>query len=1031
MSKKEQNRKAPAPGSRARRSKVVKFPKGHGETTELARENKALRSRIALLERQVQRLNTLRSNRGAAANTFADGAHEKKLTDAIVNSLPGIFYTLDFSGRFIRWNANFEHVTGYSGEEIAAMNALDLFADDDRERIAAGIQKVAQTGAATVEAEILLKSGHAIPHLFTGCQIEFDGKPSLIGMGIDLSERKRAEEELRKYRDHLEDLVAERTAELQSSKHLLDETGRLARVGGWEINLEKNELNWTDVVRQIHEIGPDYRPELESAINFYAPEAVPVISEAVRLAIEVGEPFDVELQLITAKKKRLWVRAVGEAVREEGKIVKVRGVFQDIQVRRQAEDELKKHRDHLEELVNERTEELKENQEALIEAQAVARLGSWEWDAVKDEITASAEFYRLFTVVPEQIVRFTQFIERLHPDDRERVQRDVEAAMKQDRPYDTDYRVKLRDGNWRDINARGRVIVDEDGKPVRMVGTCLDITARKLVEDNLRTSEARYRTVVNNIPQKVFVKGRDFKWKSINELFARDLGKRPDEIVGKFDHDLFPKDLADKYHADDKRIMETGATDEFDEEYVDKGERRIVHTIKTPVRDEGGAISGVLGVFWDVTAEKRIQETLRRNSQELAIRNAIAEVFLSVAEKEMFSRVLEIILSAFKSKFGVFGYIDELGSLVVPTMTRNVWDQCQVVEKTIIFPKEKWGNSIWPTSIRKKEILYSNERSKLIPAGHIAIERNISAPIIHQGKVVGLFQVANKETDYDEVDLALARVIANTIAPILDARLGQEREQLRRSRAEENLQREAEALARSNQELEQFAYVASHDLQEPLRMVSSYTQLLAQRYQDKLDQDARDFIAYAVDGANRMQQLIQDLLEYSRVTTRAKPPERFDAHEALGEAVKNLQAAIHETGALISNDGLPLLKGDRIQIAQVFQNLIGNSIKFHKPDEPPRVHLSAERIAEHPESWTFKVRDNGIGIEPRHFERLFVIFQRLHGKQEYPGNGIGLALCKRIIERHGGRIWVESEPGKGTNFFFTLPVDGQDSKGEQ
>ena len=204
-------------------------------------------------------------------------------------------------------------------------------------------------------------------------------------------------------------------------------------------------------------------------------------------------------------------------------------------------------------------------------------------------------------------------------------------------------------------------------------------------------------------------------------------------------------------------------------------------------------------------------------------------------------------------------------------------------------------------------------------------------------------------------------------------------------------------------------------------MVSSYTQLLAQRYGDKLDQDARDFIGYAVDGANRMQRLIQDLLEYSRVTTRGRPPELFDAHDALGEAVRNLQAAIQETQALVTNGELPRVRGDHTQIVQVFQNLIGNAIKFHRPGEPPRVHVSAERSAEHPDFWTFKIADNGIGIEPRHFERLFVIFQRLHGKREYPGTGIGLALCKRIVERHGGRIWLESEAGVGATFFFTLP----------
>jgi PAS domain S-box-containing protein len=245
-----------------------------------------------------------------------------------------------------------------------------------------------------------------------------------------------------------------------------------------------------------------------------------------------------------------------------------------------------------------------------------------------------------------------------------------------------------------------------------------------------------------------------------------------------------------------------------------------------------------------------------------------------------------------------------------------------------------------------------------------------------------------------------------------------------RKQAEKQLKALNESLERSNRELEQFAYVASHDLQEPLRMVSSYTQLLEQRYKDKLDQDANDFIGYAVDGANRMQRLIQDLLEYSRVTTRGQTMAPLDSHETLGEAVKNLQAAIHETGALVTSNELPIVLGDRTQIVQVFQNLIGNGIKFQRQGEAPRIHVTAENDSLDSRFQIFKISDNGIGIEPRHFERLFEIFQRLHGKQEYPGTGIGLALCKRIVERHGGRIWLESEQGKGSTFFFTLPVEG-------
>jgi PAS domain S-box-containing protein len=236
-------------------------------------------------------------------------------------------------------------------------------------------------------------------------------------------------------------------------------------------------------------------------------------------------------------------------------------------------------------------------------------------------------------------------------------------------------------------------------------------------------------------------------------------------------------------------------------------------------------------------------------------------------------------------------------------------------------------------------------------------------------------------------------------------------------RAEERLRALLAELARSNRELEQFAYVASHDLQEPLRMVSSYTQLLEKRYRDKLDDDAREFIHYAVDGARRMQRLINDLLEFSRVSTRGKPLERVDANEVLGAVRANLAAAIDETQALVTNGELPVIAADATQLGQLLQNLIGNAIKFHGV-AAPRVHVSA---CDGAGEWTFSVKDNGIGIEREYFERIFVIFQRLHAGQQYPGTGIGLAVCKRIVERHGGRIWVESEPGTGTTFFFSIP----------
>jgi len=650
---------------------------------------------------------------------------------------------------------------------------------------------------------------------------------------------------------------------------------------------------------------------------------------------------------------------------------------------------------------------------------------------------AEQEFNRLFEVTPELIctVGFDGYFKRLNPswsktlghsieellskpfidfvhaDDREATNAEAAKLAEGARALKFENRYRCKDGSYRWLLWAATPVTEDK----LLYCVAHDITERKLAEQSLRLKNLVFDASIaaNSIADLNGV------ITEANDTFLRVWGYlSKSEVIGKpllhFIND--PNEAV-------AIVTALNGTGKWEGEYTAKkkdGSTFIAYGMATTVNDENGKVIGYQSAVMDITERKKTE-------QELSIRNKIANIFLTAPDEQMYTDVLNLILSTMESKYGVFGYIDENGALVVPTMTRTVWDKCQVPDKDIIFPRDKWGDSIWPRAIKQKQTLYSNEPSARTPKGHIIIQRNISAPIIHHDQVIGMFQVANKEIDYRETDIQLLESIANAVAPVLNARLQRDRKEKERRRAEEKLKVVMADLERSNKELEQFAYVASHDLQEPLRMVSSYTQLLADRYKDKLDQNANDYINFAVDGANRMQRLIQDLLSYSRVTTRGKSLAPVDTHAALGEAILNLQTAIKESGAMVTNDDLPTINADYTQLVQLFQNLIANGIKFHGAT-PPRIHISANKKGN---EWVFSIKDNGIGIEPQYSQKIFVVFQRLHAGNKYPGTGIGLAICSRIVQRHGGRIWVESELGKGATFFFTLPAGKDEGRVER
>ena len=499
----------------------------------------------------------------------------------------------------------------------------------------------------------------------------------------------------------------------------------------------------------------------------------------------------------------------------------------------------------------------------------------------------------------------------------------------------------------------------------------------RFIEEALERQRRLVATMLENVPDHLYFKDRQSRFIRISQAMARRFGLRsPEEAVGRTDFDFFLPEHAQKAFDDEQRILQTGVPlvgSEEKETWPD-GSVTWVSSTKLALRDERGEIVGIFGISRDITASKVVEEAL--SNSEALYHSLVDTLPINIVRKDLAGRV------TFCNRHAC------------ATMGRSPEDLLGKTDYDI-FPRELAEKYVADDRrVCESRQVFEDIESHVAPDGRKVWMQVIKAPVFDaRDDTIGMQVMFWDVTARKEAEVALARTAAD--------------------------------LARSNRDLEQFAYVASHDLQEPLRMIASYTQLLARRYKGQLDQDADEFIQFAVDGAMRMQGLINDLLAYSRVGTRGKPMVPTECEVVLLAARQNLKIAIEECGAVVTYDALPRVLADPIQLTQLLQNLLGNALKF-RCGIPPTVQVSARLAeaagAEAPaREWVFSVRDNGLGIERQYFGRIFEIFQRLHTREEYDGSGIGLAVCQRIIERHGGRIWVESEPGKGSTFFFTLP----------
>jgi signal transduction histidine kinase len=458
--------------------------------------------------------------------------------------------------------------------------------------------------------------------------------------------------------------------------------------------------------------------------------------------------------------------------------------------------------------------------------------------------------------------------------------------------------------------------------------------------------------------------------------------------------------------------------DEEEKESRPDGRDQWFLTTKLPLLDEDENIVGTIGITKDITERKRAEEEAQRRAAQATL---TYEVGRRVSSKLELDALLSEIVTAVRDAFGYHNVTlmlvdDEDKHLTLQSISGGYAD---------LFP----GNL--RLAIGEGMIGNAALTGKAQISGDVTADRHfvrkigeatkseLAVPIKSGEVTIGVLDLQSDELNtFDKADVMVIETLADQVAVAIEnARLYEQAQQeiAERRKAEEALALQAQAL---DAELEQIFFVASHHLQEPLRMVVSYSQLLEQRYKNELDEHADELISYAVNGATRIQALINDLLAFSRIGTRQRPLEPVDSGTIVDRALSYLKFLVEKSGAVVTRGILPTVLADEVQLTQLFQNLIDNAIKF-RSDRPLEIHVSARQDGD---QWEFTVRDNGIGIESQYSERIFQVFQRLHGPDEYSGTGIGLAISKKIVERHGGRIWVESELGKGSTFFFTIPM---------
>jgi len=891
--------------------------------------------------------------------------------DLIAQATQDTIWDWDLRTNAIWWNINFQKMFGFSADEIEPdiSSWYTRIHPDDKERVTKSIHDVIENGGSHWSDEYRFRRA--------------DGSYAVV---YDRGYTLRDAEGVYRMVGSMQDITERKITQeqLRDSEERLRIAIESAELGTWDFNPETGALEWDHRTKELFGLPAAAEVNYDIFLSALHPDDRRRVDETVQKSFDPagGGAYDIEYRTIGVEDKQLrWLAAKGRAFFDEsGKVKRFIGTVLDITEKKLAE------------------ERIASNEERLREALLVADTGTWKIDLESGFDTRDAGLNRLLGLEPvETVIPVQDSFLRIHPEDALRIKAALDRAIEEGGLYNEECRIYRPDGSMRWLRDRGRVVTNSDGKPIYIIGAAVDITDQKQKEEAIRVNEERFRGLFYNASVGMAMVNLNGKFIQANPVFCKLVGYTPEELaerdVASITH---PSHIADSISRLQQLIL--GQVNDFavEKKYIRKsGEAVWAQAYVSVVKDAEGNPKHFIAVVHDIHEKKMAEESLKLQ----------ARVLESMDEGVSVTDTRGYILYTNAAEDKMFGYNHgELAGRHLSLQLAKGATESEAILNDVL--EELHQKGFWSGEWHNKR----KDGSTFFTYSHITS--------LHLGDKDVLVCVQRDITEEKATKEALQR----------------SREELERKVEERTreLKEANERLERSNEELEQFAYITSHDMQEPLRKIKTFSYRIEDELKGQNNENVNRYLGKLINSAERMSILIRDLLNYSRLTKQKQQFNDVDLNEILNDVLSDFELLIQQKNAEIHYDRLPVVRGIPLQLTQLFFNLIGNSLKFAKPGEPPVITIECKPVEGPVENskpgaedqyFELSFSDNGIGFDPRYKEQVFEIFQRLHPREHYAGTGIGLALTKKVVENHGGLIVAEPKEGIGTTFKVYLPKD--------